>query len=1472
MGKKLKQAVDTFSEEEKQLAFLLKLSDAIRLLDNPVDIEEAVTKIAMDFLDADRCYYCTIEEGNAIILRDALRGDLPSVGGVYPISSFALFKGVLDAGHPFIVDDVHTTNIIDEELKQLCVQLQNISFINVPVIKKGKPVGVLSLVHSKPRKWTDLEVQLTIETAERTWAAVERAKALETLRKSEEKYHRLFDSIDEGFSVIEVMFDGKGKAVDYIFLEMNPAHEAMSGMLREAAGKRIRELMPNIEESEIERIGKVVLTGEPVRFEQYVSASNRWFDVHLSRMGGIGSQKVASIFNNITERKLAEEKIKESESRFYELIYSSPSLMAILKGEDMIIEVANDAIIESWGKEKDIIGKSIFLVLPEVLEQDFDKLLLNVYKTGEPFHAYETPVTLLRNGINELIYYNFVYQAQRKMNGEIEGVAIIANEVTPQALLNKKIKESEERYHALFMNSPFAFSIMKGKDMKVILANDLIKELWGKGKNVEGKTLLEILPELSNQPFPAMIDSVYTSGEPVYANEMLAQLNRHGIMEDRYFNIVYEPYLEADETISGVITIAHEVTQQVLARKKIEESEKKFEAAILAVNGIIWTNNANGEMMGEQPGWANLTGQSFEEYQGYGWANAVHPDDAQPTVEAWNKAVATNSTFEFEHRLNTKQDGWRLFSVKAVPSFDENGAIQQWVGVHTDITEQREAEQKIKESEERFKSIADESPMFVFIVDPDPLAPVSYWNKTWLYYTGQTEEQAAGRAWDGIVHPGDVQVFMDIYNPAFVARQAYFVPAVRIMNVNGDYRWHSFKSNPRYLDNGEFNGYIGVGFDIHEQKLAEEKLAYRTALLEAHNEASVDGLLLVDAKGKILSFNQRFVEIWNMPPHIVNANDDEAALSFAMNQLVNPQQFITKVKYFYDHPTEACLDELEFKDGKVVERNGYAVIGVDGTYYAWSWTFKDITERKRIEQDLKNTQEQLELTFKNIPAGVYLINAKGEMVYVNDRGATVYGDFTPEYILEHKDLSTLLKIADELFERFDENGNYFSSQNSPAFISLTTGKPSQAILKQINKITREQRWYYVQGAPLFDEKGNVSQVLITSTDITEQKNAEEKIKYSEERFRSLAQTLPQLVWVTDAQGNAEFVSPRWKEYSGIEPGGEEEWKAIVHPDDFDNINATWMHCLSTGEIYTFDVRLKGKNGEYKWFRVMGEPVLDKENKIIKWVGAFTDIHSEKLFTQELELKVKERTKELKQFNIELEKKNKELESFAYISSHDLQEPLRKIQILATRIIEKESLSEIGKDNFNRMQLAAKRMQTLIDDLLVYSKANTAERIFETIDLNIIVEEVKDDLSEELKEKHATIEATELCELQIIPFQFRQLMHNLIGNALKFSIPNRIPHIQIKSEIAYGQQLNNEKLKSENKYCHITVSDNGIGFEQQYSEKIFEVFQRLHGKNEYSGTGIGLSIVKKIVENHEGIITANSELNKGTTFNIYIPVR
>ena len=815
------EARKKIEETEKQEAFLLKLSDAIKELIDPVDIQLTACRILGEHVKVNRVLYTEVIDEELVVINNNY------VNGVTPIiatlNAEQFGKNVIDAfkrNEKVIFSDINTDSRYTEDEKQSFLALNVVANVGMGLVKGGRWVATFGVHQNVPRNWTDSEILLMEETSERTWAAVERAKAEEALRKSEEKYRTLFTSIDQGFVFCELVRNKEGKGIDYYILEVNPTWEKQSGLSKEMVlGKTILQVFPTIDKGHIDTYAAVVDNQCPVVFEQYFEVNQRWHEVKVYPGE---KDKFTVLFSDITERKLSEEKIKESEFRYYEMIYSSPSQMCILKGEDLIIEIANDAILESWGKGKDIIGKSLISVMPEIIEQGFEKLLLSVYKTGEPVYAYETPVTLIRNGKPELLHYTFIYQAQRNVNGEIEGVAIIANEVTPQV----------------------------------------------------------------------------------------------------------------------------------------------------------------------------------------------------------------------------------------------------------------ELKQQIKESEIRFRTMADASPVLIWTIDAGGLS--SYYNKTFRDFIGVSQDEDISD-WARIVHPEDVQFAFDTINTAMAERRSYALE-LRLLRADGQWRWVLAQGNPNIGANNEFLGFVG-----------------------------------------------------------------------------------------------------------------------------------------------------------------------------------------------------------------------------------------------------------------------------SSVDFTERKEAEVKIK-----------------------------------------------------------------------------------------------------------------ESEKL----LEQKVIERTEQLNEKNIELQKTNKELEAFTYISSHDLQEPLRKIQTFAGRIIatEKEQLSDTAKDYFRRMNDAATRMQTLIQDLLVFSRVNTSERKFEIADLAKIIDEVKEDFREAIEEKNATITTGEMCEANIIPFQVRQLMHNLIGNALKFSRKDIRPVISIESKkvSAANSPLNKPA-------CHIYVSDNGIGFGKEYSEKIFEVFQRLHSKEEYAGTGIGLAIVKKIVDNHNGIITAESGFGEGATFNIYIPV-
>ncbi len=275
-----------------------------------------------------------------------------------------------------------------------------------------------------------------------------------------------------------------------------------------------------------------------------------------------------------------------------------------------------------------------------------------------------------------------------------------------------------------------------------------------------------------------------------------------------------------------------------------------------------------------------------------------------------------------------------------------------------------------------------------------------------------------------------------------------------------------------------------------------------------------------------------------------------------------------------------------------------------------------------------------------------------------------------------------------------------------------------------------------------------------------------------------------------------------------------------------------------------------------------QPKLDTVGMII------TDL-TEKKKNEEIILKYQH---DLEVKNLELLQSNTELASFTYIASHDLQEPLRKIQTFTNRILDKNATDFANNtgEYFQRILAASKRMQNLITSLLSYSRTNTSEIVLVSMSLNDIVEEVKNNLRELIEENNVTLEVGELPVLDIVPLQFIQLFSNIIMNAIKYRKQNVNPVIKINADVVDETELKKQSSLTNNKYWKISIADNGIGFEQQYAEKIFELFQRLHGRAEYEGTGIGLAICKKIVQNHNGFIEAVGEPDAGATFIIYLP--
>ena len=321
----------------------------------------------------------------------------------------------------------------------------------------------------------------------------------------------------------------------------------------------------------------------------------------------------------------------------------------------------------------------------------------------------------------------------------------------------------------------------------------------------------------------------------------------------------------------------------------------------------------------------------------------------------------------------------------------------------------------------------------------------------------------------------------------------------------------------------------------------------------------------------------------------------------------------------------------------------------------------------------------------------------------------------------------------------------------------------------------------------------------------------------------------------------------------------EEFLKFVHPEDLEFVIEKTKNMSSDTNLAPFTYRIIRKDGQIRYFRGLGR-VVENASGQKTFIGTTSDV-TEEIYDKKI----------IEDRNRELETTNKELTAFNYIASHDLQEPLRKIETFISRLVDKDfnNISEAGQQYITRIQSSASRMRVLIDDLLQFSRTNKAEKVFENSDLNGLLENAKQELGQLIEDKNAIIENTELPTLNVIPFQMQQLFINLIGNSLKYSKENVIPHIKIENSLVTAKD---EELlpNTKDKFYKISVEDNGIGFEQEYANKIFILFNRLHNKNQFDGTGIGLAICKKIVENHKGYIFAEGHPNEGSTFTIYLP--
>ncbi|WP_299667259.1 CHASE3 domain-containing protein [uncultured Polaribacter sp.] len=487
---------------------------------------------------------------------------------------------------------------------------------------------------------------------------------------------------------------------------------------------------------------------------------------------------------------------------------------------------------------------------------------------------------------------------------------------------------------------------------------------------------------------------------------------------------------------------------------------------------------------------------------------------------------------------------------------------------------------------------------------------------------------------------------------------------------------------------------------------------------------------------------------------------------------------------------------------------------------------------------------------------------------------------------QHENLTVLNKLTDSLFFNFSKTNIFVeNNETNTKALNLLYFKEN-AIIDSIRRKTNEmfflenklfnnrQEKYEsdLQFTPLFFYLVLLITLIIIILAYSKITNDLKNIKVKNDQLLIFKESTNQSEiigkhgnWVWHIESDIFTYSDNLYRLLGEEPQSFEatlvNFLKFVHPEDVDKLTEDLNKMTHVEELPFINYRIIQKNGSIKYLKAYAKSFysLNGQKRLL---GNTSDI------TEEIESIIA-----LEERNLELERNNKELSAFNYAASHDLQEPLRKIQTFVSRLEEKEAatFSDAGHQYLERIKFAAGKMRILIDDLLQFSRTNKPDKEFVEADLNALFENAMQDATVIILEKKAKITSDTLPKAKVVAFQIQQLFLNLLVNSLKYSKEETFPIIKVNYSNVKAKETPHLLKAAEGNYHKITFTDNGIGFDQKYAEKIFDLFNRLHNKQDYSGSGIGLSICKKIVENHNGFIFSKGEINVGAVFTVYLPV-
>lgn len=869
------------------------------------------------------------------------------------------------------------------------------------------------------------------------------------------------------------------KNLEGIILTWNKAAEKLFGYTElESIGTPITKLFPPDRIREEAVIMDLIKKGEHIEHFDTVRIKKNGEPVDISLTISplkdssgkiIGASKIA---RDITAQKILHDALQESEQKFRELVMYAPVGITILKGDEFIIETANETYLQIVDKiREEFVGKKLFDVLPEVKET-VEPLLKSILKTGSPYYGNEFKLNLRRHGGTETTYFNFVYQPIKEQNGSISSIVVVANEVTRQVEGKHALAESEKEFRRMVMQSPIAMTIFRGKDLIIEMANEaMFANIWHRTEeDIIGRKVLDVFPELNDQKYPALLHHVMRTGRSYRENESIAFVQWADGMKKFYLDFEYAPLFETDGAVSGIMITVNDVTEKVEARQKVEDAEARLRLAAEGTGLATWDLNLQTNEIIYTPRLAEIFGfdkpsvLSFDEFR-----NRIHPADIKNIVAPAFRAAMETGVYYYEARVIWPDQSIRWIRTHGTVIFDQDKKPSRMLGTVRDSTEQKTASRILEESEQRLNIALEATELGTWELNLITREPT--YSPRYLQILGFEENENPNHA-DLLerIHPDDLPGRDKAMAEALKTGRLDI--EMRVVHPQKEIRWIRARGKLFYNKEGVAERMMGTLQDITEQKLAFNSLQESEERFKTVAD-SAPVMIWMSGSDKFLDFfNARWLEFTG---HTIEQERGEG-----WQHGVHPDDLVHCLDVYntaFEKQTPFYTEyRLRRYDGiyRWISDNAVPRYN-DGVFIGFISACMDIDDEKRFNQRL----QQSELLFKTIsnvsPVGLWMTNEKGENTFVNDTWVRWTGiDLSRHH--QYGWLDSLLEADREV--------------TIHTYAKKAAAREKFAAEFRFKRPDGSVRWAVSEGYPYYDPSGNFAGYAGSVTDISERKQDE----------------------------------------------------------------------------------------------------------------------------------------------------------------------------------------------------------------------------------------------------------------------------------------------------------------------------------------------------------------------------------------------